>query len=160
MERRTLLTLVVHGGSVLVGVVVGLPALIAGVFPALRRRRGESWRPVGQLSQFPVGQTQAAVIEHEQADESEPRPLARQGVYVWRPTDEEVVVFSRSCTDLGCPVIWDAGSQCFYCPCHGGIFARDGQRMAGPPDRELHRYVNRVREGVLEVDVYSVPPIA
>jgi hypothetical protein len=75
--------------------------------------------------------------------EGEPRPLSRQGVYVWRPTDEEVVVFSRSCTDLGCPVIWDGGSQCFFCPCHGGIFARDGRRMAGPPDRELYRYANR-----------------
>jgi menaquinol-cytochrome c reductase iron-sulfur subunit len=158
MERRTLLTMLVHGGSVLVGAVIALPALIAGIFPALRGRPGELWRPLGRLDQFPVGQTQAAVIE--QAVEGEPRPLARQGVYVWRPTDVEVVVFSRSCTDLGCPVIWDRGSQCFFCPCHGGIFARDGRRMAGPPDRELYRYANRVREGVLEVDVYSVPPMA
>lgn len=158
MERRTLLTMLVHGGSVLVGAVIALPALIAGIFPALRGRPGERWRPLGRLDQFPIGQTQAAVIEH--VDEGKPRPLSRQGVYVWRPTADRVVVFSRSCTDLGCPVIWDGGSQCFYCPCHGGIFARDGSRMAGPPDRELYRYANRVREGVLEVDVYSVPPMA
>jgi menaquinol-cytochrome c reductase iron-sulfur subunit len=158
MERRTLLTTLVHGGSALVGAVIGLSALITGIYPALRGRRGERWRPLGRLEQFLVGRTQAAVIEH--ADEGEPRPLSRQGVYVWRPTAEEVVVFSRSCTDLGCPVIWDAGSRCFFCPCHGGIFARDGKRMAGPPDRELYRYASRVREGVLEVDVYSVPPMA
>ena len=158
MERRTLLTMLVHGGSVLAGAVIGLPALITAMLPALRGRPGQLWRPLGRLELFPVGQTQAAVIEH--VDKGGVRPIARQGVYVWRLTADDVVVFSRSCTDLGCPVIWDDGSQCFFCPCHGGIFARDGRRMAGPPDRELHRYAKRVRDGVLEVDVYSVPPMA
>jgi menaquinol-cytochrome c reductase iron-sulfur subunit len=159
MERRTLLTMLVHGGSVLVGLVIGIPALVAGLSQALKGRRGELWRPLGSLDQFEVGRTQPAVIEH--ASQGEPRPVSRQGVYVWRTgiAEDEVVVFSRSCTDLGCPVTFDAGSHCFYCPCHGGIFARDGARMAGPPDRPLDRYASRVREGVLEVDVYSVPPM-
>jgi Rieske Fe-S protein len=57
-------------------------------------------------------------------------------------------------------VNWDAGSQCFYCPCHGGIFDREGVPMAGPPPEPLYRYTTRVRDGVLEIDARSVPPMA
>jgi menaquinol-cytochrome c reductase iron-sulfur subunit len=85
--------------------------------------------------------------------------LRERGVYVWRRSEQEVVVFARNCTDLSCPVTWDPGSQWFFCPCHGGIFSKDGERMAGPPKRPLYRYTNRIRDGVVEIDLRSLPPI-
>jgi menaquinol-cytochrome c reductase iron-sulfur subunit len=87
------------------------------------------------------------------------RSLGEKGVFVWRASEEEVVVFSRNCTDLSCPVTWDPGSNWFYCPCHGGIFAQDGTNVAGPPTRPLYRYANRVQNGVLEIDLLSLPPM-
>lgn len=89
------------------------------------------------------------------------RSLDEKGVYVWRKSEKEadVVVFSRNCTDLSCPVKFDEGSECFYCPCHGGIFDKQGIPLAGPPSVPLYRYANRVRGGVLEIDLNSLPPM-
>jgi menaquinol-cytochrome c reductase iron-sulfur subunit len=69
------------------------------------------------------------------------------------------VVFSRNCTDASCPVVFDAGSDCFLCPCHGGVFSKDGTPLHGPPPRPLWRYAARVRAGVLEIDLNSLPPM-
>jgi menaquinol-cytochrome c reductase iron-sulfur subunit len=82
-----------------------------------------------------------------------------KGVFVWRETADRLVVYSRNCTDLSCPVTWDEGSGWFYCPCHGGIFNQQGEPVAGPPNRPLYRYATRVREGVVEIDLKSLPPM-
>jgi Rieske Fe-S protein len=155
MTRRSFFGLLVAGASLLVAGVVAVPALLLGLSPALRRRRQEIWRPVGRLDDFPVAAVQEGVISREA--KSWPRSFRQQAVFVWRRTESDLVVFSRSCTDLGCPLDYDQGSACFFCPCHGGIFAPDGQRLAGPPNGSMFRYAHRVRDGVLEVDVSSIP---
>jgi menaquinol-cytochrome c reductase iron-sulfur subunit len=155
MTRRYFFGLLVTGGAFLVAGVVGAPALLAGLSPALQPRRRQNWRRVGRLSDFPIGAVQEGEISRD--GKAWPRPLRRQAVFVWRRSNADVVVFSRSCTDLGCPLDYDRGSTCFFCPCHGGIFAQDGQRLAGPPNGPMFRYVHRVRNGVLEIDISSIP---
>lgn len=159
MERRTILGILVQTGSAMVAGVVGIPALVAGISPMFTRRRTEAWRPLGPIESFPLGAVQQGIVEMARA-EVWPQPMRHKAVYVWRVSADETIVYSRSCTDLGCPVDWDAGSECFFCPCHGGVFSKQGERMAGPPRRALWRYANRVRGGVLEIDLSSVPPIA
>jgi len=156
MTRRFFTGLFVAGGSAILAGVVGVPALILGASPIFQRRREERWRRVGRLEQFAAGTVRQAQIAEDRT--AWPRSLPSQTVFVWRRTKDSVVVFSRSCTDLGCPLDFDSGSACFFCPCHGGIFAQDGQRLAGPTDEPMHRFVHRVREGVLEIDVASLPP--
>lgn len=143
-------------GLVVVG-AAGVPALVTALFPAFGGRDGEAWKPVGRLDDFPVRGVGKAVVPTSRV--RWPRTMKERAVYVWRPAADEVVVFSRSCTDLGCPVTWDTGSEWFFCPCHGGIFAKNGDRVAGPPDRPLYRYANRVRDGVVEIDLTSLPPM-
>lgn len=157
MNRRTLLGLVVQGGGVAAAGVVGIPAVITALSPAIKLRQGETWRSIAPLETFPVGQVTTGFIDPSR--QAWPPAVSPQAVYVWRSSADEVVVLSRSCTDLGCPVTFDTGSECFLCPCHGGIFAKNGERMAGPPDRPLYRYRVRVRDGVIEVDLNSVPPV-
>jgi len=156
MKRRTLLNLFVAGGGMLVSGIVAIPALLTGLSPALQPSRRESWRPIGPLNEVPIGTVQDGAIVAE--PDSWPRTLPGKSVFIWRPSAEELVVFSRSCTDLGCPLDHEAGSGCYFCPCHGGIFAPDGERLAGPPNRPMDRYAHRVRDGVLEIDVSSLPP--
>lgn len=156
MERRTVLALLVQAGSAIAALIVGIPTLIYAFSPLGKKPRGEDWRVVGPLEDFPEGDVTAAAIQPR--EDSGPQQTVPRGVYVWR-RPQELVIFSRSCTDLGCPVLWDRGSHCFLCPCHGGIFDHAGNRMAGPPDRPLYRYLNRIRDGVVEVDVSSVPPM-
>jgi menaquinol-cytochrome c reductase iron-sulfur subunit len=156
MTRRSFFGLLVTGGTLLVAGVVGVPALLMGLSPAVWPRRRETWRPVGRLVDFAVGEVHQRVVPRN--DEAWPRSLPQQAVFVWRRSEAGLVVFSRSCTDLGCPLDYDRGSACFFCPCHGGIFAQDGQRLAGPPNGPMFRYAHRVRDGVLEADVSSLPP--
>ncbi|MFA9477390.1 ubiquinol-cytochrome c reductase iron-sulfur subunit [Phycisphaerales bacterium AB-hyl4] len=157
MERRTLLRTLVYGMGLTVGGIVTLPAIISSAAPAIRYRPRPRWEPLGQLDRFPVGKVRQAVVNVSRDDWAE--ALRRKGVYVWRVDAQQTVVYSRNCTDLSCPITFDQGSEVFFCPCHGGIFAKDGQVMAGPPSRPLYRYDNRVRNGVLEINLASLPPM-
>jgi menaquinol-cytochrome c reductase iron-sulfur subunit len=156
MHRQGFLKRLVQGAGLFTAGLFIVPSIITAFTPVWRGRQS-TWRPVGNLDDFPVDDVTRTVVPLAREDWS--ASLQRKGVYVWRPNTEEVVVFSRNCTDLSCPVTWDPASGWFYCPCHGGIFARNGERMAGPPKRALYRYANRVRDGVLEIDLQSLPPM-
>ncbi len=157
LTRRTVLSGLIGTGAAVAGGIVAIPALLTSLFPAFQRRQGNMWRAVGRLSEFPVGEVRLAVAASPR--NQWPRPVANEAVFVWRSGDEEIVVFSRKCTDLACPLNYDSGSACYFCPCHGGIFAEDGTVMAGPPPRPMRRYVTRVRDGVLEIDLASLSPV-
>jgi menaquinol-cytochrome c reductase iron-sulfur subunit len=143
-------------GAVTAG-VVGIPAAISALSPLWKTRPEAWWRPIGELHSFPVGGVHEATVFMPRDDWA--RNVRVKSVYVWRPTEDRLVVYSRNCTDLSCPIVWDPGSQWFLCPCHGGIFDQEGEPKAGPPPRPLYRYANRVRNGVLEIDLRSLPPM-
>jgi menaquinol-cytochrome c reductase iron-sulfur subunit len=157
MNRRSLLATWLGAGGALLSALVAVPALLSVGSPLWRKRSGEAWRAVGPLEDFPVGQVTKGIVQVDRGDWA--NSLEVKAVYVWRKSAAETVVFSRNCTDLSCPVHFDSGSECFFCPCHGGIFAKDGTPMAGPPRVPLYRYQNRLRDGVLEIDLYSLPPM-
>jgi Rieske Fe-S protein len=154
MDRRKFLAGVVSGTSLVAASAVVGPVVLSSLSPLKEASSTEDWRVLGPITQFPPEQVTRAEIPQAAGEQ-----ITRLSVYVWRRSPEEIVVYSRSCTDLGCPIKWDPGSLWFYCPCHGGIFDQDGQRRAGPPKRPLWRYANRVRDGVLEIDLRSVPPM-
>jgi menaquinol-cytochrome c reductase iron-sulfur subunit len=155
--RRDFLGLLVAAGAAIAGGIVAVPSLITAFSPVYGKRRRDSWRAVGRLSEFPSGTVKAALVKRQK--KHWPQSVRTEPVFVWRPDETEVVVFSRSCTDLACPLNYDAGSGCYFCPCHGGIFSREGTVMAGPPPRPMLRFACRVREGVVEVDLASLPPV-
>lgn len=140
----------------IVGIVgmIGVPVLINGLSPVLVRRR-DNWVRVGRLDDFPTGKVSEGNISRSAG--TWPKSLSQRSVFIWRPSETALVVFSRSCTDLGCPLDYDAGSTCYFCPCHGGIFTQDGERLSGPPNRRMYRYAHRIQDGELEVDIASVP---
>lgn len=58
-------------------------------------------------------------------------------------TGTEMVALSDICPHLGCKVHYDSAQGNFICPCHGGVFEKDGRAIAGPPAEEgknLRRY--------------------
>lgn len=157
MDKRKFLKVMVNGAGFITAGLVAIPGLISALSPAWMRRREPRWQPVGPLADFPAGTTRKSIVPVPRDDGA--RSLRQKGVYVWRPSERDVVVFSRNCTDLSCPVSYDPGSGLFFCPCHGGIFAQNGEPMAGPPSRPLYRYATRLREGVIEIDLNSLPPM-
>jgi isorenieratene synthase len=68
-----------------------------------------------------------------------------------RRTGAGVEALSRRCTHAGCEVLWDAGGQQFVCPCHAGVFDRDGKPRSGPPKRPLDRLTATVTPAGVEV---------
>jgi Rieske Fe-S protein len=70
-------------------------------------------------------------------------------------TDQGVAAFSRRCTDLGCLVSWNKERQQFLCPCHRGVYDRNGTNIAGPPPRPLDRFEVIKRGEQLYVNVQS-----
>jgi menaquinol-cytochrome c reductase iron-sulfur subunit len=156
VSRRTALNVLIGIGAGTAAAVVGVPVLATGLSPAFGLR-GENWQSVGRQDDFPVGGVVAARVPVPRDDGA--RGLRAKAVYVWRVSRDETIVYSRNCTDASCPVVYDAGSDCFLCPCHGGIFLKDGTPIHGPPSQPLWRYASRVRGGVLEIDLNSLPPM-
>jgi menaquinol-cytochrome c reductase iron-sulfur subunit len=158
VTRRFFAELLVTVGAVAVACVVGIPAVLSGLSPILQRGRRENWQPIGRLEDFPIGRINEEIVFD--AAPGWPPPVRERAVFVSRRSETDILVFARSCTDLSCPLDYDSGSRCFFCPCHGGIFDEDGTRLAGPTRRPMYRYAHRVRGGVVEIDLSSIPPSA
>ena len=75
----------------------------------------------------------------------------KRSVYITDVGDENFVVFSRVCSHLNCLVRWEESKGQFLCPCHGGVFDKEGNVVAGPPPRSLERLTVKVEDGVLYV---------
>ena len=57
---------------------------------------------------------------------------------VHRDAAGELHACSAICTHAGCVVQWNSSEQTWDCPCHGGRFRADGQRLYGPPPADLN----------------------
>lgn len=77
--------------------------------------------------------------------------VVQESVWVRRKSDGTVTVFEPHCTHLGCAYAWNQEDRLFECPCHGGKFDADGERVDGPPPRPLDRYETRVDGKVLKI---------
>ncbi len=139
----------------LIAAIMGIPSL--AYLLGLRRPSSE-WRTVGNLDDFKVGTTVSVSF-------MDPSPLpwagvtARTAAWLRRNGPEEFIAFAINCTHLGCPVRWLAEADLFMCPCHGGVFYKDGRVASGPPPRPLIRYPVRIRAGVVEILASPLPII-
>lgn len=43
---------------------------------------------------------------------------------------------SSKCPHLGCRVHWEEANHRFFCPCHAGVFDKQGKALEGPPAKE------------------------
>jgi menaquinol-cytochrome c reductase iron-sulfur subunit len=82
---------------------------------------------------------------------------AKNAVWLRRESDTSFIAFSANCTHLGCPVRWMEGAELFLCPCHGGVYYKDGNVAAGPPPRPLFRYDVRVENDEVKMKSVVVP---
>jgi cytochrome b6-f complex iron-sulfur subunit len=70
--------------------------------------------------------------------------------------DGELIALSEKCTHLGCRVPYCESSNRFECPCHGSVFNRAGELLAGPSPRGLDRHPTEIGEdGLIYIDTGS-----
>lgn len=85
----------------------------------------------------------------------------QDGWYVSEVTDfawvyregEEIIALSPVCKHLGCTVTWagdDNNPERFYCPCHNGLYEKNGNNVPGtPPTGPLDQYEVGESDGFL-----------
>lgn len=153
-SRRQVLTTVavVSGGLVAVGAGVPFVGFIVG---PLFSAKPEIWRPVGRMDSFKDNTTTLVSFE-DPSPQAWAGTLARTAAWLRREGDR-FTAFTISCTHLGCPVRWLADAELFMCPCHGGVYYKDGRVAAGPPPRPLPHYPVRVRDGQVEIQTSPLP---
>ncbi|MEW5717578.1 MAG: Rieske (2Fe-2S) protein [Chloroflexota bacterium] len=92
------------------------------LFPAPRAQTGQVKLALAEL---PIGAVKAITYE------GKPALVLRD--------KEGVTALSLVCTHQGCIVQWREGKQEFYCPCHDGLFDRNGDVISGPPPMPLEQ---------------------
>jgi len=151
-RRRLLARLGIFVGSVSAA-IVGIPSI---AFLLGLRKAPEVWRSLGAADSFQIGQT----LEVSFLDSS-PLPwsgvTAKTAAWLRRESPEQFIAFAINCTHLGCPVRWLPNADLFMCPCHGGVFYKDGAVASGPPPKPLVTYPVRVRDGMVEILTSPLP---
>jgi Rieske Fe-S protein len=143
------------GGAVgvvgtIISAVVGLPVIGYIVSPALEKRGGEEWIPLGPVSALEPGvPTPFTFSQIKKVGWKQTR--INQTVYAITEDGQNVTVFSDACTHLSCKVHWEEERDAFVCPCHDGIFDKEGNVVAGPPPKPLYRFEAKVENDQLTI---------
>ena len=147
LGRRNFMKVAIASIGGLIGAAIGLPAIPYIMGPALQKE-SDSWIQLGSISKVELNiptlfkktiETQTGWINTEE----------EISVYVLTSNGQDYVVMSNVCTHLACRVRWIPEQDSFFCPCHNGVFAKDGTVVAGPPPRPLDRFESKVEDGVI-----------
>ncbi len=154
-NRRRFFIKLSLGLSALSALAAGIPVISALLAPLLKKAP-EAWREVADLDDLAVGAVK--LVTFENADpEAWAGSTARSAAWLRRDSESAFTAFSANCTHLGCPVRWEEGAQLFMCPCHGGVYYKDGTVASGPPPRALVEYPVRITKRQVEIQTAPVP---
>jgi Rieske Fe-S protein len=165
--RSKFLELSTLGLGGVIGGIVTAPALGFMIAPAFLKQ-GEKDHDIGPISDYPEGKY---VVATWMGDASQGE-VSRKTAYVryngQLKGQPSFSIISNHCAHLGCPVqpngpleesstkhfkdvtlIPTISIAGFGCPCHGGQYDTEGNRVAGPPVRALDRYSFSIRNGRL-----------
>lgn len=159
-SRRKFLMKVALLANGVVGVIVAVPVLGYILGPVFKRSSSYNyWIPVGNLQEFPEGQTRLANFRNPVGTpaDGQTRELP---CWVRRIQGNQFQVFAINCAHMECPVHWFPQSKLFMCPCHGGVYYEDGSRAAGPPPRGLFEYRYKVSGNQLMIHAGQLPTLA
>ena len=154
-DRRSFYARLCLGLSGVIGALITLPGL-GFVLAPIFARTPPKWRSVGKVDDFKEGATVLVDFE-DPSPEAWAGVTAKTAAWLRRVDDSEFIAFSINCRHLGCPVRWIDSANLFMCPCHGGVYYRDGDVAGGPPPEPLARYPVRVRKGEVEIQTTEVP---
>ncbi len=159
VSRRTFMMQIGIALNVAVAAAIATPVVAYLLSPVLRRKEYRHWIEIGAVSDFQPGETKL-IQYHNPFSESWDGDTAKVPAYVRLSSTNQFTVFAINCAHLGCPVRWFSESQLFMCPCHGGIYYADGARAAGPPERGLFKYDQRIQNGILMIDAGQTPTLS
>jgi Rieske Fe-S protein len=170
--RSKFLEALTLGVGAIIGGLVTVPALGFAVIPAFVSGDDPNI-DVGAIDDFPEGEWRIVTfLQHpDQGEVSRRTTFVRyNGELDGQPS---FTIIANNCAHLGCPVqpsgpVADENVQeeeigeqtitripaqpaAFACPCHGGAYDLEGNRIAGPPVRALDRYTFEIAGGNLKL---------
>jgi len=150
VSRRDFMKLAISTIGGVIGLAFGIPAIGYLVGPALKKDQGQDWMRLGSTGKVEIGiptlfkvkiQRQTGWIVNEE----------ELSVYVLTENGRDYIAMSNVCTHLGCRVRWITDQNKFFCPCHNGVFDKEGNVVEGPPPRPLDRFKVKVEDNQLFV---------
>lgn len=125
-----------------ISALYAVPAIAYLVGPALKRAE-EAWLTLGSTARTEPG-TPTLFKASRERQTGWITDRAEIAAYVLTDDGRSYIAMSNICTHLGCRVRWIDERQQFFCPCHNGVFDREGNVVSGPPPRPLDRYEVKV----------------
>lgn len=80
----------------------------------------------------------------------------RDGKFYISRLPQGLIALYWKCPHLGCTVPWAPDEDRFHCPCHGSIYERTGQNVAGPAPRPMDYMEIDIRNGEVYVDTGAI----
>lgn len=157
-SRREMLAKLAILFNGIIAVLLAIPIVryvFSSVFPN-EKVQWESWLSLGNVNQFPAGQTRLATFRNPHVQPWDGK-TADSVCWVRCIESDKFQVFAINCAHLGCPVRWFPQSELFMCPCHGGVYYQNGSVAAGPPLRGLFEYPYKVQDGELYISAGQMP---
>jgi Rieske Fe-S protein len=133
-------------------IVLGAVPVVGGLWATLRAGLSPAHSdkppriPLCKLEEVPVDGIKEIAVSYEM-QQGPIRESVAKVVFVTRdPKTNAPIAMAGECTHLSCPVQkkelnYDGGNKTapLTCPCHGGMFSRTGEPVAGPPRTPLRR---------------------
>lgn len=162
LERTTL------GLGALIGVGVTAPVVGFAVAPTFIGQ-GDKDVDLGPITNFKQGQFYIVKFTSDRDQGQVSRRTAFIRYNGLKNDEPSFTIMSSRCVHLGCPIepSGPTGAQSkvttdtgevdleestpanFVCPCHGGAYDTEGNRISGPPVRALDRYRYKIVDGNL-----------
>ena len=147
---------ILFNGLVATALAVPIVRFLLSSVTSGRANRYLSWVSLGNVSQFPEGETRLATFRNPYVTPTDGK-TADTACWVRRIAADQFQVFAINCAHLGCPVRWFPQSNLFMCPCHGGAYYQDGSRASGPPERGLFQYQYKIQDGLVSIQAGELP---
>ena len=144
VSRRGFLKKVTAAIYGLLTFMIGLPLFSFFVSPAFIKSKFK-WIEIGAVDDF-NSDTPLEVIYNKEIIDGWNKRTILSTAWVFK-SEGKLVALSPICTHLGCTVSFDEVRDSFACPCHGGLYDREGNVIGGPPPKPLKRHEIKFEDG-------------
>ena len=145
LDRRGFLGIATWSIGGLISAILSIPAVAYILGPTLQQESGQNWVRLGSVSKVEIGTPSLFKVSVERKTGwivSQEEIAA----FVLTENGRDFVAMSNICTHLGCRVRWIADQQQFFCPCHNGVFDKNGSVVSGPAPRRLDQYQVKIED--------------